>query len=172
MFELGCCLKGVSFLSALGNSWEGIFRDRVVLWWIGLVPYVLYHCPLLAGTSLLLLLTQGIFLLALLGCHDAFFFPPPPLFFYELKPKVMISFSEFVGFIGKRVCMCVYKYTHKHTWLYSNSRSGCYTFCSVATLGEAGPPCCIRKGVGKELESCCMGWCNPELQSRVLCSPQ
>lgn len=30
----------------------------------------------------------------------------------------------------------------------------------------------MREGVGKEPGSSCMGWCNPELQSRVLRSPR
>lgn len=62
MFELEC-KESVSLLSALGSSWkefsEAVFRCT------GLAPYVLYHCPLLAGPAvllLLLLLTEGILL--------------------------------------------------------------------------------------------------------------
>lgn len=62
MFELER-KKSVSFLSALRSIWKEF--SEVVLRCTSLAPYVLYHCPLLAGsTVLLLLLTGGIFLLA------------------------------------------------------------------------------------------------------------
>lgn len=54
----------------------------------------LCRCPLLAGPTvlLLLLLSEGIFLLAQPRCHDAF--PPPSSPFYDSEPKVMILFLK------------------------------------------------------------------------------
>lgn len=61
MFELEC-KESISFLSALWSSWKEF--SEVVLRCTGMVLYVLYHCPLLAGSAVLLLLTEGLFLLA------------------------------------------------------------------------------------------------------------
>lgn len=93
-----------------------------------------------------------------------------PFFFNECEPKVMTSFSEieFMGLINRRVCVI-----YIHTLDFSKVLGlGACMFCSVAMPGEAGPPWYISRGVGKEPESSCMEWCNPELQSWVLCLPQ
>lgn len=75
----------------------------------------------------------------------------------------MTSFSEieFMGLINRRVCVI-----YIHTLDFSKVLGlGACMFCSVAMPGEAGPPWYISRGVGKEPESSCMEWCNPELQS-------